>query len=75
MGDAVYYIGESRTFPTGNCLVHGDKGEVIGPDTKPDASVPSLRLSVKFYYVASNTSLENAVPLSMLSREAPDAAP
>ena len=31
--DLVYYTGKSQTFPSGNKLVHGQQGEVMGPGT------------------------------------------
>ena len=31
LGDKVFYTGTSQTFPTGDKLVHGQQGEVVGP--------------------------------------------
>ena len=32
-GEKVFYTGTSQTFPTGDKLVHGQQGEVVGPST------------------------------------------
>ena len=33
LGDKVFYSGASQTFPSGNKVVHGQQGEVVGPAT------------------------------------------
>ena len=33
MGEKVFFAGQSQTFPSGNKLVHGGQGEVVGPAT------------------------------------------
>ena len=33
VGEKVFYTGASETFPSGNKLVHGQQGEVVGPGT------------------------------------------
>ena len=33
VGEKVFYTGASETFPSGNKLVHGGQGEVVGPAT------------------------------------------
>ena len=34
--DLPYFTGMSKTFPSGNKLVHGQQGEVVGPGTLED---------------------------------------
>ena len=33
LGEKVFFTGASHTFPSGNKLVHGQQGEVVGPHT------------------------------------------
>ena len=33
VGDQVFFTGPSETFPSGNKLVHGQQGELVGPAT------------------------------------------
>ena len=33
LGEKVFFTGRSQTFPSGNKLVHGQQGEVVGPAT------------------------------------------
>ena len=33
VGEKVFYTGVNKTFPSGNKLVHGQRGEVVGPAT------------------------------------------
>ena len=33
VGEQVYYTGAGETFKSGNRLVHGEQGEVVGPAT------------------------------------------
>ena len=33
VGEKVFFTGASETFPSGNKLVHGQQGEVVGPGT------------------------------------------
>ena len=37
VGDKVFYTGASQTFPSGDKLVHGQQGEVVGPATSEQA--------------------------------------
>ena len=36
VGDKVFFTGASKTFADGDKLVHGQQGEVTGPDTNED---------------------------------------
>ena len=33
VGEKVFFTGTSQTFPSGNKVVHGQQGEVVGPVT------------------------------------------
>ena len=37
LGEKVFFTGASKTFPSGNKLVHGQQGEVMGPATSEQA--------------------------------------
>ena len=34
LGDQLYYAGSNQTFESGDKLVHGQQGEVVGPATE-----------------------------------------
>ena len=36
VGEKVFFTGASQTFPSGNKLVHGQQGEVMGPASGDD---------------------------------------
>lgn len=38
LGESLYYHGCSQTFPSGSVLVHGARGEVLGPSSATPAS-------------------------------------
>ena len=45
VGEKVFFTGPSETFPSGNKLVHGGQGAVVGPSTSGDGK---LRVAVRF---------------------------
>ena len=58
VGDKVFYTGASQTFPSGDKLVHGGQGEVVGPATSEqakgkgvDVRFPGNRGDVQCYLV------------------------
>ena len=64
VGDEVFYTGASQTFRSGNRLVYGGKGEVVGPATGEEVSTG---VSVQF---PGNTDPVEC-SLDQLSRAAP----
>ena len=43
VGEKLYFTGASQTFDSGDRLVHGEQGEVMGPGTKANGRFPSLQ--------------------------------
>ena len=64
LGETLYYIGSSQTFPSGNKLVFGKQGEVMGPGAAPDEKT---RIGMMF---PGNKGKVNCV-LATLSRTPP----
>ena len=62
--DPVFYCGETHRFPSGNTLVHGAKGEVVGPST---GAFPEEDLAVRFPGSAAGINC----PVDKLSRSWP----
>jgi len=45
-GDTVFFLGPSQTFQSGDTVVHGRRGEVVGPAT--DKAVKGKGVAIKF---------------------------
>ena len=67
VGEKLYFIGASQTFESGNRLVHGEQGEVMGPETGANES----KLLIKF----PNNKGNIACTLDSLSRSPPPPLP
>ena len=67
MGEMLYFTGYSETFDDGNRLVHGQQGEVVGPDL----SEQDRRIKMRF---AGNTGVIGCLLLT-LSRDPPPPLP
>ena len=63
VGEKLYFTGGSQTFESGDRLVHGEQGEVMGPGTGQWKG----RLLIKF----PNNNDNAACPLDELSRSPP----
>ena len=46
VGEKVFYTGLNHTFPSGDKLVHGQQGEVVGPATRENQK--GQRVKVRF---------------------------
>ena len=66
VGEKLYYIGSSETFESGNRVVHGEQGEVMGPSMMYEG-----RLMIKF----PNNKGTVGCSLDALSRSPPPPLP
>jgi hypothetical protein len=64
MAEHVYFTGTSQTFSSGDKVVHGQQGEVMGPGTGDEKST---HLAIRFPGNKGNVEC----PLTKLSRSPP----
>ena len=74
-GEKVFFMGTSKTFPTGDTLEHGQKGEVVGPATNGPHKGKSVAVLFPGNKVYIDCYLTEVRPLRAASAANPTPAP
>ena len=61
----LFFVGGSQTYPSGNKLVHGQRGEVVGPATGENTKGKALKMR----FPGNKGTID--CYLTLLSREPP----